>query len=158
MISFARSSGKMKEASKASKNKKGKDEEKEVIQADFNFFDPQELDYQSIRNLTRNYLTSEYDDRELADMIVNQVSVGTMVKNEEAEEAPLGFITALNLQYYKVPSCCIFFLSISLSISLPLSLSLSLSLALSLSRSLPPSLSLSLSPSPSLVEHKCYYI
>lgn len=48
----------------------------------------------------------DFDAGELAKLVANQVSVGSMVKNDESgKEQPLGFISAINMHRYKDKKC-----------------------------------------------------
>jgi protein BCP1 len=80
----------------------------EVVQLDFGLFDPCEIDWWTVKILLKHYIVLPskandypgFDPTDMAHAIADQVTVGAMIKNESAEEQPLGCITALNLGYY----------------------------------------------------------
>lgn len=61
---------------------------------DFEFFDPKESDFHSVKQLLGTYIPIEATSN-LSDLLCAQASVGTIIKAEETEA--LGFITVLNL-------------------------------------------------------------
>ncbi|RWW80889.1 hypothetical protein BHE74_00010751 [Ensete ventricosum] len=93
------------------------DEEPEVemMQADFGFFDPKPGDFNGVKLLLRNYLDDkQWDLSGFVDLILEQTTVGTVVKLDEHDEAgdgngdadddagPFAVISALNLGRYEV--------------------------------------------------------
>lgn len=75
--------------------------EEEMLDVNFEFFDPVENDFHSIKQLFKHYLDdTEYNISELADLII-QSPVGSVVKVKENEEV-YGVATVLNLQQHKV--------------------------------------------------------
>eukprot|EP00898_Chlorokybus_atmophyticus_P000244 jgi/Chlat1/121/Chrsp1S03092 len=79
------------------------------INVDFEFFDPKPGDYHGIKALLRRYLGDiEWDIGGMADLIEGQSTVGTIIKtadNDDEDDGPLGFITALNLCKHKEQAC-----------------------------------------------------
>ncbi|CAL9081206.1 unnamed protein product, partial [Musa textilis] len=66
------------------------DEEAEVemMQADFGFFDPKPGDFNGVKLLLRNYLDDkQWDLSGFVDLILEQTTVGTVVKLDEHDEA-----------------------------------------------------------------------
>ncbi|MES1911889.1 MAG: hypothetical protein MHM6MM_004251 [Cercozoa sp. M6MM] len=68
-----------------------------VFQVDFDYYDPRPDDWYTLAQFLRNLCDDdELDSTQLAHLVSNQVSVGTMIKNGPWEEQPLCFATALN--------------------------------------------------------------
>ncbi|XP_024991889.1 protein BCCIP homolog isoform X1 [Cynara cardunculus var. scolymus] len=78
-----------------------------VVQADFAFFDPKPDDFHGVKVLMQTYLDNkEWDLSGLVDLILQQTTVGTVIKIEDDEDNGVyGFVTALNLQRYKDFKC-----------------------------------------------------
>ena len=75
-----------------------------VVQADFAFFDPKPNDFHGVKTLLQTYLdVEEWDLSGFADLILEQTTVGTVVKVEDDEdEGVFALVTALNLWRYRV--------------------------------------------------------
>ncbi|KAL8258248.1 hypothetical protein R6Q59_030289 [Mikania micrantha] len=80
-----------------------------VVQADFAFFDPKPDDFHGVKVLLQTYLDSKkWDLSSFVDLILQQTTVGTVIKIEEDEDNGVyGFISALNLHRYKDCKCMI---------------------------------------------------
>ncbi|TID25938.1 Protein bcp1 [Venturia nashicola] len=79
----------------------GSDEDVDMIKADFDFFDPAEIDFHGLKSLTRQLLDIDAElinTSELVDLIVSQPLVGSTVKVDGKESDPFAFMTVLNLQ------------------------------------------------------------
>jgi len=73
----------------------------DLIDVDFEFHDPQESDFHSIKNLVVKYLDDrEFDASGLADFVCEQARVGTTVRVTDYDET-YAFITVVNLQLHK---------------------------------------------------------
>lgn len=83
------------------------EEHKDIVQADFAFFDPKPGDFHGVKILLQTYLDSEeWDLSSFVDLILGQTTVGTVVKIEDEEDEGLfSVITALNLGRYKDNQC-----------------------------------------------------
>lgn len=70
------------------------------LEANWDFSDPNPTtDYHAVKAFVRSLTGSDaFDAGGLADVIVSQVEVGTMVKNGDAGEEPLAFMTVVNLK------------------------------------------------------------
>lgn len=79
---------------------------KETVEVDFTFSDPNEAQYSSLRRLVSTLVPPKHPSNpsELADTIISQVSVGTMI-GVEGEPDVYGFLTALNVARYKHLGC-----------------------------------------------------
>ncbi|MCO5605139.1 hypothetical protein L7F22_059319 [Adiantum nelumboides] len=78
------------------------DDSQEIVDVDFEFFDPKEEDFHGVKALLRTYLDdSTWDLGGFVDIILGQPTVGTVVKTAE-DESPIGVITVLNLGRYKL--------------------------------------------------------
>jgi protein BCP1 len=77
---------------------------KGVVQADFAFFDPKPNDFHGVKTLLQTYLdVEEWDLSGFVDLILEQTTVGTVVKVEDDEdEGIFALVTALNLRRYRV--------------------------------------------------------
>uniref|UniRef100_A0ACD6AFX3 Uncharacterized protein n=1 Tax=Avena sativa TaxID=4498 RepID=A0ACD6AFX3_AVESA len=94
-------------------------QETETVQADFAFFDPKPNDFHGVRLLLKTYLDSKpWDLTGFVDIILEQTTVGTVVKMAEDEEDGeegeanggddedlFGLITVLNLGRYGENRC-----------------------------------------------------
>ncbi len=69
----------------------------------FEFFDPSPEDFWSLEHFLRDFVddTKDFPAQGLAQVISDQVTVGTMVKTG-VDEYPIGFITALNMHWHRV--------------------------------------------------------
>lgn len=79
----------------------------EVVNCDFEFFDPQKQDFLGVKHLLRQLFDNDADSFDLgalAEMILAQPLIGTTVKTEGHESDPLSFLTVLNLRIHKVPT------------------------------------------------------
>lgn len=76
------------------------------VRAQFNSYDPQPEDAPGIAQFIPKYLNCERV--ELSTIIANQTHVGTVIKSEEEnpeDVSMFGFITVLNLDFYKSRAC-----------------------------------------------------
>lgn len=73
------------------------------VQADFEFFDPKPTDFNGVKILLRNYLDDkEWDLSSFVDLILEQTTVGTVVKvADDEDESLFAVVSALNLARYK---------------------------------------------------------
>ncbi|KAM7275278.1 hypothetical protein ACFE04_017144 [Oxalis oulophora] len=78
-----------------------------VVQADFAFFDPKPSDFQGVKILLQSYLDDkQWDLSGFVDLILEQTTVGTVIKIEDDEDEGLfSVISALNLGRYKDHKC-----------------------------------------------------
>ncbi|XP_021896380.1 protein BCCIP homolog [Carica papaya] len=85
------------------------EEFEEIVQADFEFFDPKPDDFHGVKILLQTYLDNEeWNLSGFVDLILGQTTVGTVVKVEDDEDDGLfSVITALNLARYKDHKCII---------------------------------------------------
>lgn len=75
------------------------------VDADFQFFDPAENDFHGLRALLHTYLDGlQFNSSELVDAIIQQSTVGTVVKTGEDDD-PIAVMTALNIQRYHDLQC-----------------------------------------------------
>ncbi|KAL5363404.1 p21-C-terminal region-binding protein-domain-containing protein [Aspergillus floccosus] len=83
----------------------GSDEEMEIVNVDFEWFDPQPaVDFHGIKNLLRQLFDADaqmFNMSELADMILAQPTLGSTVKVDGNESDPYAFLSVLNLQEHK---------------------------------------------------------
>lgn len=75
----------------------------EEIDVDFEFFDPEEIDFHSVKNFVIDlHDGEEWDSSSLADTIVNQGNIGTCVKADNKESDSLfALLTCINMRQYK---------------------------------------------------------
>jgi protein BCP1 len=79
----------------------------DMVNVDFEWFDPQPIDFHGLKILLRQLFDSDaqdFDMSALADMILAQPLLGSTVKVDGNESDPYAFLTVLNLQEHKV--CC----------------------------------------------------
>ncbi|KAG0065925.1 Mss4p nuclear export [Linnemannia elongata] len=75
----------------------------DIINVDFEFFDPKEMDFHAIKNLLNQYFASDailFALSELSDLIVAQSNVGTTIKVNGVESDPYSLLTVLNMNQH----------------------------------------------------------
>jgi len=96
-------------------NNEEEEVEEEIVNCDFEFFDPQKQDFLGVKHLLRQLFDNDADSFDLgalAELILAQPLVGTTVKTEGHESDPLSFLTVLNLRVHKVSAYCVAFASL----------------------------------------------
>lgn len=78
-------------------------QEGELVELSFAFYDPEVDDKATIGRLLQDYLDG-VEGPELAEIIANQVVVGSIIKGEDQKEV-LGFITAINMHVHAEQKC-----------------------------------------------------
>jgi protein BCP1 len=76
-----------------------------MVNVDFEWFDPQPIDFHGLKNLLRQLFDNDaqiFDMSALADLILSQPTLGSTVKVDGHESDPYAFLTILNLQEHKV--------------------------------------------------------
>lgn len=80
-----------------------------MLDVDFEFFDPQPIDFHGLKTLLRQLLDVDhqlFDLSALADLILSQPLLGSTVKvadeGKANEEDPYAFLTVLNLHAHRV--------------------------------------------------------
>jgi len=94
----------------ASSDEESSSDEEEIINCDFEFFDPQKQDFLGIKHLLRQLFDTDadlFDLAELAEMILAQPLLGSTVKTDGNEGDPLSFLTVLNLRTHTVLPLCL---------------------------------------------------
>ncbi|GAA0170106.1 hypothetical protein LIER_24444 [Lithospermum erythrorhizon] len=83
------------------------EEEFQEVQADFAFFDPKASDFHGVKILLQTFLDNkEWDLSGFVDLIMEQTTVGTVVKIENDEDESIYAVaSALNLDRYKKYEC-----------------------------------------------------
>ncbi|GAA0165262.1 hypothetical protein LIER_20708 [Lithospermum erythrorhizon] len=83
------------------------EDEFEEVQADFAFFDPKPSDFHGVKILLQTFLDNkEWDLSGFVDLILEQTTVGTVVKIEDDEDEIIySVVSALNLDRYKDFEC-----------------------------------------------------
>ncbi|GJJ09392.1 hypothetical protein Clacol_003614 [Clathrus columnatus] len=80
------------------------DSDTEIINVDFDFFDPMQPDYLALKRLLNQLFQGDAEELwidELAGLIVAQPLVGTTVKLDGIDGDPYAFLTVLNLAVHK---------------------------------------------------------
>ncbi|KAG0310124.1 Mss4p nuclear export, partial [Dissophora globulifera] len=75
----------------------------DIINVDFEFFDPKEVDFHAVKNLLGQYFASDailFATSELSDLIVSQSSVGTTIKVNGVDSDPYSLLTVLNMNQH----------------------------------------------------------
>ncbi|KAF9584107.1 Mss4p nuclear export [Lunasporangiospora selenospora] len=81
----------------------GSDGEEDIINVDFEFFDPKEDDFHAVKNLLGQHFASDallFALSELADLVVSQANVGTTIKVNGADSDPFSLLTTLNMNQH----------------------------------------------------------
>lgn len=74
----------------------------EIVNINFDFFDPKPNDFHGIKALLRTYLDDEaWDISGFVDLVLAQTTVGTVIKTGD-EGNPIALLTALNFGRYQV--------------------------------------------------------
>eukprot|EP01029_Cantina_marsupialis_P003852 TRINITY_DN13876_c0_g1_i1.p1 TRINITY_DN13876_c0_g1~~TRINITY_DN13876_c0_g1_i1.p1 ORF type:complete len:294 (+),score=103.68 TRINITY_DN13876_c0_g1_i1:31-912(+) len=78
------------------------DEGVEVINMDFDFYDPKEIDFKSVRNFVSKLLPDQddFDPSDIADMYVNQPEVGSSVKPDGDDDC-YAYISAFGFEKHE---------------------------------------------------------
>ncbi|ORX99784.1 hypothetical protein K493DRAFT_257000 [Basidiobolus meristosporus CBS 931.73] len=79
----------------------------DVVDVDFDFFDPKEIDFHAIKNLLKQLFGADHELvnlSELADLIIGQPLLGSTVK-VDGEGDPYAFMSILNMQVHKDKEC-----------------------------------------------------
>uniref|UniRef100_A0A1J3F5T8 Protein BCCIP homolog n=1 Tax=Noccaea caerulescens TaxID=107243 RepID=A0A1J3F5T8_NOCCA len=104
-ISFDEKIPNLSNKEKEKQNLESSDEEDSEgeVQADFEFFDPKATDFHGAKILLQSYLDDkDWDLSGFVDLILDQTTVGTVVKvAEDEDESLFAMVTALNLARYK---------------------------------------------------------
>jgi protein BCP1 len=81
-------------------------EDREIVDVDFDFFDPKEIDFHAIKRLLQQVFGPESEKvllSELADLIIAQPHIGSCVKTDGDENSdPYAFITTISLKEHPV--------------------------------------------------------
>ncbi|KAH7687225.1 protein BCP1 protein [Dioscorea alata] len=104
------------EDNEVNEKESGAEQEMEIIQADFGFFDPKPGDFGGVKLLLQNYLDNKpWDLSGFVDLILEQTTVGTVVKSDggddqgdeenDDEDDVYAVISALNLGRYAEHEC-----------------------------------------------------
>lgn len=83
------------------------DSEGSLINVDFDFFDPQEIDFLALKRLLSQLFQADTEllcIHELAELILSQPLVGTTVKTDGKDSDPYAVLTVLNMQVHAVSS------------------------------------------------------
>ncbi|KAF8941541.1 p21-C-terminal region-binding protein-domain-containing protein [Dissophora ornata] len=75
----------------------------DIINVDFEFFDPKDIDFHAVKNLLNQYFASDailFGLSELSELIVSQSNVGTTIKVNGVESDPYSLLTVLNMNQH----------------------------------------------------------
>ncbi|KAG8963114.1 Mss4p nuclear export [Tulasnella sp. 419] len=78
--------------------------ETDLVNVDFDFFDPEEIDFIALKRLMTQLFQADAEGfylTELADLIIKQPQLGTMVKMDGKDSDPYAFLTVLNMNVHK---------------------------------------------------------
>lgn len=92
---------KEKNAKKSKKVKKKDDNEPEIINVEFTFNDMKEAYFHGMKNFLLNQIAYAPYSSELSDLIIRNISVGTVVSTEDGEDNVFGFASVLNITTFK---------------------------------------------------------
>jgi len=82
--------------------------EEELVDVDFDFFDPKEIDFHTIKQLMIQLFSSDAELinlSELSELIISQPLLGTTVKVDGADSDPYALLTVLNMNEHKNKEC-----------------------------------------------------
>ncbi|KAF2483132.1 p21-C-terminal region-binding protein-domain-containing protein [Neohortaea acidophila] len=83
----------------------GSEDDTSVLDVDFEYFNPSpEIDFQGLKTLLRQLFDVDnqlFDLSELADMILAQPLLGTMIKCDGEDSDPYAFLTVLNMHVHR---------------------------------------------------------
>ncbi|CAG8455476.1 15229_t:CDS:2 [Acaulospora colombiana] len=91
-----------------SQNDVSDEDEEQIVDVDFDFFDPKEIDFHSIKNLLIQLFSSDselFHLSELTDLIIGQPLLGSTVKVDGSESDPYAILTVLNINEHKEKQC-----------------------------------------------------
>ncbi|CDM30601.1 hypothetical protein DTO013E5_2459 [Penicillium roqueforti] len=80
------------------------DEDMDMVNVDFEWFDPQPIDFHGLKNLLRQLFDNDaqiFDLSALADLILSQPTLGSTVKVDGHESDPYAVLSIINLQEHK---------------------------------------------------------
>ena len=86
-------------------NEEDSDSEGSLINVDFDFFDPQQVDFLALKRLLAQLFQADTEllyIHELAELILSQPLVGTTVKTDGRESDPYAILTVLNMHVHAV--------------------------------------------------------
>src|SRR5687767_13331348 len=78
-----------------------------MVDVNFEFFDPKEIDFQTIKQLMIQLFSSDaelFNLSELSELIISQPLLGTTVKVDGSDSDPYALLTVLNMNEHKVRS------------------------------------------------------
>ncbi|KAF9428152.1 Mss4p nuclear export [Podila epigama] len=81
----------------------GSDGDEDIVNVDFEFFDPKEIDFHAIKNLLGQFFASDailFGLSELADLITSQSNVGSTIKVNGVDSDPYSLLTVLNMNQH----------------------------------------------------------
>eukprot|EP00427_Karlodinium_veneficum_P028039 CAMPEP_0169210684 /NCGR_PEP_ID=MMETSP1016-20121227/15349_1 /TAXON_ID=342587 /ORGANISM="Karlodinium micrum, Strain CCMP2283" /LENGTH=341 /DNA_ID=CAMNT_0009288247 /DNA_START=333 /DNA_END=1358 /DNA_ORIENTATION=+ len=91
--------------------KPGVSADSQDLELDFDFREPDEADFHAVKDLLRSgtweFIGDSFNYSELADSVVNQGNIGTIIKSsrqdveDDDDETSCGILTALNLRQFK---------------------------------------------------------
>ncbi|CAG8641772.1 34215_t:CDS:2 [Racocetra persica] len=82
--------------------------EEEIVDIDFDFFDPKPIDFHSIKNLVIQLFSADAElfcISELTELIISQPLLGTTVKVDGADSDPYAVLTVLNMNEHSEKKC-----------------------------------------------------
>jgi len=85
-------------------NEEDSSPEMEIIDVDFEFFDPAEIDYHAIKRLLRQLFQVDaelFHLNELTELILSQPLLGTTIKTDGKDSDPYAFLTVLNMNVHR---------------------------------------------------------
>ncbi|KAF0554113.1 Protein BCP1 [Gigaspora margarita] len=82
--------------------------EEDIVDIDFDFFDPKPIDFHSIKNLMIQLFSADselFNITELTELIISQPLLGTTVKIDGADSDPYAILTVLNMNEHLEKQC-----------------------------------------------------
>ncbi len=105
---------KSKKKNGSSKKTNKNENEPEIINVEFTFNDMKEAYFHGIKNYLLNQIAYAPHSSAITDLIIQNISVGTVVSTEDGEDNVFGFASVLNIKTFKDESCINFLRKICL--------------------------------------------
>lgn len=91
--------------SKSKSNKKEKKNEIDIVNVEFTFNDMKDDYFHGMKNFLLNQPAYASNSSALSDLMIENISVGTVVSTEDGEDNVFGFASVLNVTTYKDKPC-----------------------------------------------------
>ncbi|GAB1525850.1 Mss4p nuclear export [Rhizoctonia solani] len=86
-------------------NSESEEESRELVDVDFEFFGPTEIDYLALKRLLNQLFSTDsatFQVEHLTELILAQPGIGSTVKTDGIDSDPYAILTVLNMNVHKV--------------------------------------------------------